>query len=121
MNGDIQARLGSGHDHYQSGIAVDKRGFVGICWYDRRADAENFAIRRHCGESSNLGLSFTDSDIGMPGWAPTHGNDLFVNPIYMGDYDQVTGDFMNTYSGFIGGFENQTNRGNPDVDAYPIH
>jgi hypothetical protein len=121
VNGDIQARLGSGHDHYQSGIAVDKRGFVGVCWYDRRADAENFAIRRHCGESSNLGLSFTDSDIGMPGWAPTHGNDLFVNPIYMGDYDQVTGDFMNTYSGFIGGFENQTNRGNPDVDAHPIH
>ena len=121
VNGDIQARLGSGHDHYQSGIAVDKRGFVGVCWYDRRADSENFAIRRHCGESSNLGLSFTDSDIGMPGWAPTHGNDLFVNPIYMGDYDQVTGDFMNTYSGFIGGFENQTNRGNPDVDAHPMH
>ena len=53
VNSDIQSRLGSGHDHYQSGIAVDKRGDVAVCWYDRRADWENFAIRRHCGESSN--------------------------------------------------------------------
>src|ERR1019366_6486195 len=27
VNSDIQSRLGSGHDHYQSGIAVDKRGY----------------------------------------------------------------------------------------------
>jgi len=120
VNSDIQSRLGSGHDHYQSGIAIDSRGYVGVCWYDRRSDAENFAIRRHCGESTNQGLSFSDADIGMTGWAPTHGNDLFVNPIYMGDYDQMTSDFMNSYSGFIGAFENQTNRGNPDVDAHSM-
>jgi hypothetical protein len=67
VNGDIQPRLGSGHDHYQSGIAVDKRGFVGLCWYDRRADAENFAIRRHCGESSNQGLiAMSVCPVGLP-------------------------------------------------------
>ena len=66
VNSDIQSRLGSGHDHYQSGIAVDKRGDVAVCWYDRRADWENFAIRRHCGESSNGGASFSDGDVGMP-------------------------------------------------------
>lgn len=120
VNSDIQSRLGSGHDHYQSGIAVDSRGFVGVCWYDRRSDAENFAIRRHCGESTNQGFSFSDADIGMNGWAPTHGNDLFINPIYMGDYDQMTSDFTNSYSGFVGAFENQTNRGNPDVDAHSM-
>ena len=120
VNSDMQSRLGLGHDHFQPGIAVDRRGYVGICWYDRRADWENFAIRRHCGESRNSGETFSDNDIGLSGFAPTHGNDLFVNPIYMGDYDQMTSDFMNWDSGFIGGFEAQTSRGNPDVLAYPV-
>ncbi len=120
VNSDIQSRLGSGHDHYQSGIAVDKRGDVAVCWYDRRADWENFAIRRHCGESSNGGASFSDGDVGMPSFAPTHGNDLFINPIYMGDYDQLTSDFLNINSGFIGAFESQTTRGNPDAVVHSM-
>ena len=120
VNSDAQPRLGIGHDHYQPGIAVDKRGYVGICWYDRRADWENFGIRRHCGQSRNSGATFSDNDIGMNAFAPTHGNDVFVNPIYMGDYDQMTSDFMNWAGGFIGGFETQTVRGNPDVLAYPL-
>jgi hypothetical protein len=121
VNSDIQSRVGSGHDHFQSGIAVDNRGYVAVCYYDRRADNENFAIRRHCGESANNGYTWTDGDIGMAGFAPTHGNDLFINPIYMGDYDQMTSDFLNTNSGFIGAFENQTNRGNPDAVAHSMN
>lgn len=120
VNSDIQSRLGSGHDHYQAGIAVDSRGVIGVCWYDRRNDPENFSIRRHCGESAN-GFSFSDSDIGMGGFAPTHGGDVFINPVYMGDYDQLTSDFLNQNSGFIGAFENQTNRGNPDAAAFSMH
>jgi hypothetical protein len=120
VNSDSQPAHGSGHDHYQSGVAVDRSGNVGVCWYDRRADNENFAIRRHCGESNNGGASFSDSDIGMPGFAPTHGIDLFINPIYMGDYDQLTSDFLNYNSGFVGAFQNQMNRGNPDVDAHSM-
>ena len=120
VNSDFQSRLGSGHDHYQAGIAVDKRGEVAVCWYDRRADWENFAIRRHCGESTNGGSSFSDGDVGMPAFAPTHGNDLFINPIYMGDYDQLTSDFLNLNAGFIGAFENQTNRGNPDAVVHSM-
>ncbi len=121
VNSDTQSRLGLGHDHYQSGIAVDRRGDVAVCWYDRRADSENFAIRRHCGESSNAGGTFTESDIGMSPFAPTHGNDLFINPIYMGDYDQLSSDFLNLSSGFIGAFQNQTTRGNPDAVAHPMN
>jgi hypothetical protein len=117
VNSDIQSRLGSGHDHYQSGIAVDNRGYVAVCYYDRRADNENFAIRRHCGESTNGGATFSDGDIGLAAFAPTHGGDLFINSIYMGDYDQLTSDFLNTNSGFIGAFETQTARGNPDAVA----
>jgi hypothetical protein len=121
VNSDIQSRLGSGHDHYQSAIAVDNRGIVGVCWYDRRDDPENFAIKRHCGESTDGGFTFSDANIGMPGFAPTHGNDVFINGIYMGDYDQLTSDFTNSNSGFVGAFENQTNRGNPDVFVHKMN
>lgn len=121
VNSDIQSRLSSGHDHYQSAIAVDNRGFVGVCWYDRRDDNENFAIKRHCGQSTNNGFTFTDTNIGMAAFAPTHGNDLFINPFYMGDYDQLTSDFTNANSGFVGAFESQTNRGNPDVYVHPMN
>jgi len=120
VNSDFQARLGSGKDHYQAGIAVDKRGVVAVCYYDRRADAENFAIRRHCGESANGGSSFSDGDIGLTASAPTHGNDVFINPIYMGDYDQLTSDFLNTNPGFIGAFESQGIRGNPDAVVHSL-
>jgi hypothetical protein len=120
VNSDFQARLASGHDHYQSGVAVDNRGYVGICWYDRRADPENFTIRRHCGESIN-GTSFTDADVGMPPFSGLHSTDVFINPIYMGDYDQMTSDFLNVNSGFIGAFESQEGiRGNPDAVAYKL-
>jgi hypothetical protein len=120
VNSDIQSRLGSGHDHYQAAIAVDNRGVVAVCWYDRRADNENFAIRRHCGESTNGGFNFADSDIGLSPFAPTHGGDLFINPVYMGDYDQLTSDFLNTNPGFIGAFESQGVRGNPDAVAHSL-
>lgn len=120
VNSDTQPRVGIGRDHFQPGVAVDKRGYVGICWYDRRGDPENFAIRRHCAQSSDAGATFSDNDIGINAFAPTHSIDAFVNPAYMGDYDQMTSDFMNWGGGFIGGFETQTVRGNPDVVAYPL-
>jgi hypothetical protein len=120
VNSD-NTRLTSGRDHYQSGIAVDNRGAVALCWYDRRQDVENFAIRRHCGESSNAGISFSDADIGLTSFAPTHGIDIFINPVYMGDYDQMTSDFLNSNSGFIGSFQSMGSRGNPDVVAHPMN
>jgi hypothetical protein len=121
VNSDTQPRLGSGRDHYQSGVAVDNRGYVAVCWYDRRADVLNFAIRRHCAESSNQAASFADVDIGLSPFAPTHGGDLLENPVYMGDYDELTSDFLNRTAGFIGGFQNQGYRGNPDVYAHPMN
>lgn len=118
VNSDTQPATGGGHDHFQSGIAVDKHGTVGICWYDRRDDAENQAIRRYCGSSSNGGASFTDFNTGLRPYAPTHGTDAFINPIYMGDYDQLSSDFLGHHSGFVGAFENQGPQGNPDADAF---
>lgn len=122
VNSDNQfSRLTPSRDHYQAGIAVDKRGVVGVCWYDRRGDVENFAIRRHCGESTNHGVSFSDADIGLGAFAPTHGIDIFINPIYMGDYDQMTSDFLNLNSGFDGAFQFMGTRGNPDVWTNPMN
>jgi len=120
VNSDTQPRVGLGHDHFQPAVAVDNTGTIAVCFYDRRADPENFSIRRHCSESTTSGSLWTDSDIGMAPWAPTRGNDVFVNPAYMGDYDQLTSDFLNQSSGFIGAFQTQTTRGNPDVVAHSL-
>jgi hypothetical protein len=117
VNSDIQARTGSGHDHYQAAIAVDKTGKVASCWYDRRDDPEDFAIARYCGESTNGGFTWSSLNLGTSPFAPTHGNDVFINTIYMGDYDVLTTDFTGVNTGFIGSFELQGNQGNPDAFA----
>jgi len=119
VNSDTQPRTAGGHDHYQPGIAVDRSGEVAVCWYDRRDDAQDFAIRHYCGESITGGLTWTNSNVGVSPFAPTHGIDLIINPIYMGDYDVVTSDFTGANSGFIGSFQVMNNsRGNPDIVAY---
>ncbi|MBV9572945.1 MAG: exo-alpha-sialidase [Acidobacteriales bacterium] len=115
VNADTQPRVGSGHDHYQSTVAVDKTGKVAACWYDRRDDNENFAIRRYCGESLNQGSSWSNTRLAAAPFAPTHGIDLFMPQSYMGDYDVLTSDFTGTYPGFIGSFQIMGSRGNPDV------
>jgi hypothetical protein len=123
VNSDIQARLGSGHDHYQPGVAVDSRGYLAVCWYDRRDDPRNFAIARYCAESANglSGLTSTNTNLGILRFAPTRGNDLLVNSSYMGDYDQLSSDFLNLSSGFVGAFQTLTDRGDPDVVAHSMN
>ena len=117
VNSDIQSRIGSGHDHYQAAVAVDNTGKVGACWYDRRNDSENFAISHYCGESTNGGSSWSNTNLSVAAFAPTHGNDIFINPIYMGDYDVLTTDTTGANPGFIGSFQVMGNRGNPDAVA----
>ena len=117
VNTDKQPSTGVGHDHYQPAIAVDPTGKVGVCWYDRRDDTENFSIEHFCGESTTAGLTWTNTNLGVPGFAPTHGEDIVVNGVYMGDYDTLVSDFTRANTGFIGAFQVQGNRGNPDVKA----
>ena len=47
---------------------------------------------------------------------PTHGNDGVVNPVYAGDYDGLTSDFLKA-PGFIGAFMSVSQQANPDVKA----
>jgi len=114
VNSDIQPRIGYGHDHYQPGIAVDSTGKIAVCWYDRRADAQDWTYQRYCAESTGGPFS---NFIVNPGFnVPSHGNDFVVNSVYAGDYDGLTSDFLKA-PGFIGAFMTVTGGTNPDVKA----
>ena len=117
INSDNQPRGAYGHDHYQPGIAVDSKGSLAICWYDRRNDAMNFTSGRFCAESVNGG-AFTNFPVNITSFAPVHGTDVFINPVYEGDYDGLTSDFTKGSSGFIGAFEVMGDKSNPDVQAF---
>ena len=117
INSDRQPSAGYGHDHYQPDIAIDSTGKVGACWYDRRNQKSNFAIERFCGTSAN-GVTWTNSRVGTPGFAPVHGIDLAVNSLYMGDYDGLASDFTKANAGFIGAFQVMDEKANPDVKAF---
>jgi hypothetical protein len=93
-----------GTDHYQPGIAVDRLGAVGVCWYDRRGDPANFKFGRACSISTNAGATWTPSFFINGNWSPVHAMDAVVNPVYFGDYDAVASDFLLGNAGFAGAF-----------------
>jgi hypothetical protein len=106
-------------DQYQPGIAVDRRGRVGVCYYDRSLDADNFKITRSCGISKDAGERFSFERVTdrKDDFAPFHGSDAFVNPFYMGDYDSLAGDTLLGRSGFVGAFLIEGFQGNQNVFA----
>ena len=116
INSDHQPANGYGHDHYQPGIAVDSAGKLAACWYDRRNDDSNFVIERYCGTSAN-GLTWTNHRIPVPGFAPVHTTDNLLRSAYMGDYDVVATDFLQTSPGFVSAFQVMNDKANPDVKA----
>jgi hypothetical protein len=107
---------GIGRDQFFPGVAVDKDGEVGVCYYDRRSDPGNTVIDRFCSVSHNGGSSWSEQRVSHSNWIPVHAADQVVNPVYMGDYDALTSDFLLQNDGFFGTFEIITN-GNPDVFA----
>jgi len=106
-------------DQYQPAIAVDRRGRVGVCYYDRSLDPDNFKITRSCSLSKDAGehWSFDRITDRKDDFAPFHGDDGFVNPVYMGDYDSLATDTLLGHSGFIGSFLIEGFHGNQDVFA----
>jgi hypothetical protein len=103
-----------GTDQYLPGIAVDHNGAVGMCWYDRRRDPQNFLIDRECAVSRNGGQTWVNHRITKESYAPSFAADKLVNPSFMGDYDTTAADTLGQFSGFLGAFGDNT-RGNPDV------
>jgi hypothetical protein len=111
---------GRGTDQFQPGVAVDRTGKVGVCFYDRRTDPLNFFFDRFCAISTNAGATWTDSRQTRRRSAPFHATDVLLNPVYMGDYDSVVSDATEGNSGFIGAFQEIDSRGNPDVKAVKL-
>lgn len=105
---------GRGRDQFFPGIAVDNRGVVGVCYYDRREHATNDVIDRYCATSQNGGASWNEQRVSAANWTPAHASDLVINLFYIGDYDSISSDFLLQNPGFFSSFEVQTD-GNPDV------
>jgi hypothetical protein len=105
---------GSGRDQFMSGVAVDARGNLAVCYSDRRNDPNNLAVDHFCSLSRDHGSSFRDVRQTPFTWSPGHTNDVFINPAYMGDYDAVSSDVTGANAGFFSTFQIQTNT-NPDV------
>ena len=111
---------GRGTDQYQPGIAVDPRGKVAACFYDRAGDRFNFFVGRTCAVSENGGATFSRVRTIETMFAPMHATDTLINPLYMGDYDTLASDFTNAHSGFVGAFQVINRRANPDVKAVKV-
>ena len=107
-------RSGLGTDQYSPGIAVDKTGKVGVCFYDRRLDPSNFLIDRECASSKNAGTSWSNKRLTKKSFPAVPGQDELLHPRYMGDYDGLASDFTKTNSGFVGAWGDNS-LGNPDV------
>ena len=96
---------GQGRDRFFPGIAVDRRGRVGVCYYNRRQRPDNSRIDRYCSTSENAGSSWDEEQASQFGWIPAHATDGVINPVYIGDYDSVSSDFLLQQNGFISSFE----------------
>ncbi len=107
---------GLGTDQYQPGIAVDKSGRIGVCFYDRRNDPNNFLIDRFCASSTNAGVNWSNKKISKKNFAAITCQDFFLDCAYMGDYDGLASDFTKVNTGFIGAWGDNS-LGNPDVKA----
>ena len=122
---DEPLRSGRGTDQYHPGAAVDKTGKVAVCWYDRRNDSSNFLIDRFCGVSTDAGATWSNRRHSSPSWAPIHATDVFLNPVYLGDYDSLASDFTQATPGFTGAFQFidglKVLVPNPDVKATQFH
>jgi len=93
-----------GTDHYMPGVAVDKTGAVGVCWYDRRADPANLTSNRVCSLSRDGGVTWGNNLFANTNSQPWHATDAYINPFYLGDYDAVATDFALVNSGFVGAY-----------------
>jgi hypothetical protein len=103
-------------DQFEPAIATDKTGRIGICYYDRHRDPNNFLIDRTCSSSTNGGSSWSSKLYTKTNYPSVVGQDVLVAPDYFGDYDTVATDKTNTASGFVDSFATSLG-GNPNVNT----
>ena len=106
----------SNTDHFQPTVSVDKSGRIAVCFYDRRNDLNNFLIDRYCASSTTGGASFTNVRMTPKSFPSSVSQDVLIAPNYMGDYDTLASDTLNTVAGFRGAFANNVG-GAPNVQT----
>lgn len=104
-------------DQFEPAINTDKTGRIGICFYDRRRDPNNFLIDRYCASSTNGGKSFANIKVTPVNFPAVVGQDAMVAPDYMGEYDTVAIDGTGAAAGFVDSYASNV-FGNPNVLAH---
>jgi len=100
-------------------LAVDKDGTVGVVFYDRRNDDRNFLIDTYAATSRDGGLSWENQRVTSKSFAAIHDEDQVVNTVYMGDYLGIASDALQSRSGFVVAWGDNT-KGDPNVQAAVI-
>ena len=104
-----------GIDQWFPNIDVDRSGTLWTVFHDRRRDERNVLIDTFVAKSTDGGATWTnvratkDSFAAITGWP-----DVFVNPLYMGDYLAVAADSTGRYSGAIAAWGDNT-LGDPNI------
>lgn len=115
----VNINAASNTDHFQPAVSSDKSGRTAVCFYDRRNDSNNFLIDRYCASSTNGGASFTNARVTPKSFPSSVSQDVLIAPNYMGDYDTLASDALNTVAGFRGAYaSNVTGAPNVQTNRY---
>ena len=112
----VNVNAASNTDHFQPTVSSDKSGRVAVCFYDRRNDPKNFLIDRYCANSTDGGATFTNTRITTKSFSSAVSQDVIIAPNYMGDYDTLAADTLNSAKGFRGAFADNIS-GAPNVQS----
>jgi hypothetical protein len=114
VNDDTARR---GVDQIFPALDVDRDGTVWVGFYDRRRDARNFLLDMFVASSTDAGRTWANRRASPSSFAPVlGGQDLLVNPLYMGDYQAVAADRLGSQPGAITAWGDNS-RGDADVVA----
>jgi hypothetical protein len=117
VNNDPEGNGSPYTDQFEPALATDKTGRLAVCFYDRRLDPNNFLIDRYCASSRDDGVTWTDTKFTPVSFPSVTGQDAFLAPDYMGDYDVVARDFTNLSPGFMDAYADNAS-GNPAVTMH---
>jgi len=95
-------------------LAVDPQGQVGVLYYDRRNDPQNFMINVILATSSDGGHTWQEEKVNRRDFPSVVAQDLLVDPLYMGDYLGLSADRSGDSEGFIAAWGDNS-RGHPRV------
>jgi hypothetical protein len=70
---------------------------------------------RYCGTSTNFGATWMNTKVTSANFPPLVGEDALVALDYMGEYDAVVSDMLNTKSGLMAPYATNA-PGNPTVE-----